>query len=129
MLAIVSGWAGLVAERRPASKRPRRDIAELSGFLLSHLHWLAEEPAVVDAAKEICGIVRTAENAIEPPGATRLELGRCDKPDCDAIVYATMGATSQPTRVGCEHGHLWRPDEWLVLGLRLERAARQGGAR
>lgn len=125
MLAVVSSWAGLVADERPVPVRPRRDMSELCDFLLAHLDWLAGHPAAGEAATELARITEVAGSVTESRSATRVTLGRCAEPNCSGMVYATVGAASTPGRVSCDFDHLWRPNEWLLLGRRLRQGQRR----
>ncbi len=129
MLAVASSWAGLVVDERRLPARPHRTVSELSRFLLTHLLWLARHSAANDAVREIVRVVKTAEEALEPYSSRRVELGSCQESECNAKIYATIGATSRPTRVSCDRGHLWRPNQWLVLGRRLEESGQLRGGR
>jgi hypothetical protein len=127
MLTVASSWAGLIVSERPVARRPRRRVTDLSRFLLTHVRWLAGHPAINDAVTEIAQVVATAQEAIEPrPG--RLELGSCEHPGCGGAIYATINGGSAPAGIRCERGHVWRPNEWLLLDRRLAQArGAQGG--
>lgn len=120
MLTVASSWAGFVAECRKVPAKPDRTVGALSRFLLSHLRWLARQSAAADAVVEIRRVVRAAEDALDPGAGRRLELGVCERAGCAGTIYATVGASSAPSRVSCERGHVWRPAEWLLLGRRLQ---------
>jgi hypothetical protein len=124
MLAVLASWAGLIVDERPVYIRPRRTTGELSRFLLEHLRWLAGHPAAADAATEIADVVRTAEELTSVRPASRLELGTCGEAGCGGMVTASVGPAADPSSIGCDRGHAWRPNEWLLLARRLERAQR-----
>jgi len=111
-------------DERPVRARPRRTIGELSRFLLEHLRWLAGHPAAGDAVTEIADVARTAEELTSARPASRLELGTCGEPGCGGMVTASVGPAADPSSIGCDRGHAWRPNEWLLLARRLERAQR-----
>ncbi|MGY1683325.1 hypothetical protein [Geodermatophilus sp. SYSU D01176] len=117
MLTVAASWAGLVAEQRPVAKRPDRQLSKLSRFLLTQLDWLSRHPAATDAAEEIGRVARAAEEVVEFNLSRRLELGACDREDCSAVVYATVGTSS--SLVACGRGHTWPPHKWMALAHRL----------
>jgi len=121
VLAVAASWAGLVADERATATRPHRDVADLSRFLLAHLDWLAGHAAVGDAVAELGQAVTAAEAEGVHHAGARQELGACSEPGCTGLVYATVGAAADPSGVGCDQGHRWRPNEWLLLARRLAR--------
>jgi hypothetical protein len=118
MLGVTSSWAGFIADRRAVENRPRRSVPDLARFLLHHLDWLVRQDAARDAFNELTAVTRSAEDAIDPGRRDRIEIGPCDRPQCEGTVYA------MPPEVGCDRGHRWSPSEWLLLSRRLGAAAR-----
>ncbi|HZB30913.1 MAG TPA: hypothetical protein VE465_12190 [Streptosporangiaceae bacterium] len=124
--AVLASWAGLVAgERRlPASGG---DVGHLTRFLTAHLDWLAAHPGAADFVAEIGELVAGTLSVIDARPADMIELGRCIEPGCAGLLSARRpghDAGSAP-EVGCDSGrHAWRPDQWLLLRRRLDRASR-----
>lgn len=129
ILTVAASWARRLAEEQRVPTRPRRTIDDLCRFLLIHLRRLAAQSSIADALAEFRHVIRRAEQAIDPGHGVALPLGPCEKTGCDGMVYATMGARSTPTKVSCDHGHLWPPSQWLLLRHRLEQARRVRGGR
>jgi hypothetical protein len=126
ILAVLASWAGLVVDQRRLSRLPQRDVTDLAGFLTRHLAWLAAHPAADEIVTEIAALVRTAEDAVRPHGAVRIELGPCGQPGCGQIVTLAVNADNEPvpSQIQCEAGHVWLPHQWLLLKHRIEQARR-----
>jgi hypothetical protein len=123
-MSVLASWAGLVVDERRLSKPPRRDVRSLARFLTKQLDWLAGHPAAGDAAAEIAGLVQSAEDAISPRGAARMELGPCDRSGCGGTVLVTARGDSGTgsVQVGCDAGHMWPTHRWLMLQHRIEQS-------
>jgi hypothetical protein len=124
--AVLASWAGLVADERGLPMRGA-DVGHLTRFLTVHLDWLAAHPGAADFVTEIGELMTSTLRVIDAGPADRIELGPCIEPDCAGLLSARRpghdaGATPD---VGCDSGrHSWRPDQWLMLRRRLDRARR-----
>ncbi len=121
---VLASWSGLVVDERGVTGPDKREVAQLVGFLDSHLDWLVAHPAAHDFADEIAALVNAARDVIDPDPTLRMELGRCAESGCGHMMYATIRAENEPRRhtVSCEAGHVWQPQQWLLLGRRIEQA-------
>lgn len=126
MIGLLSSWCGLVVDERGVSKPDHLDIRQLTGFLAIHLEWLTAHAVAPDFADEIAGLAKAAREVVRPDAVIRMDLGPCVQPGCGRTVHAlTRDEDGQELyRVSCEAGHVWRPDQWLVLSSRLEQARR-----
>jgi hypothetical protein len=124
ILTVLASWAGLVVDERGLARPPRRDVADLAGFLSRHLAWLAAHPAADEVVTEIAALVRAAEDTVCPHATVRIELGPCGQPACGQVVTLAVDADSEPvpTQIRCEAGHVWLPHQWLQLKHRIEQA-------
>ncbi|MDA2809087.1 hypothetical protein O4J56_00390 [Nocardiopsis sp. RSe5-2] len=124
MMAVLASWAGLVADRTPAVRRPPREAGALVRFLLRHLSVLLESGLGADLAAEVAAVGERMRGALAGPGALRRVLGPCVHPGCDAqvSVAGADGERVRPADVRCANGHAWPPHEWLSLAVRLNRA-------
>jgi hypothetical protein len=123
--AALASWAGLVVGERSLTARGG-DVDRLARFLAVHLDWLAARPGAADFVAEVDELVSGALRAIDAGPAGRIELGPCIEPGCDGRLLAEApGHGAGPPEVGCDTGrHAWRPDQWLLLRRRLDRAGR-----
>jgi hypothetical protein len=122
MLGVLASWCGLVVAERGVTGPDELDIRRLTGFLAIHLNWLLAHPAAPEMVDELGELVRAARDVVHPPTGFRTELGRCTEPGCSAIVRAEGPIEGgEPSRVGCDAGHEWGPDQWLLLRARLAR--------
>jgi len=126
IIGVLSTWCGLVVAERGVTKPDHLNIRQLTGFLGIHLGWLTAHPAAPDFADEISDLAKRARAVVRPDAVIRLDLGPCVQPGCGRTVYALSRDEdgAELYRVSCEAGHVWRPDQWLVLGNRLEQARR-----
>jgi hypothetical protein len=124
MIATLSSWSGLVVVERGVTAPDNLDIQKLSGFLAIHLEWLTAHATAPDFADELAELAKAARAIVQAESLARVELGPCVQPGCRRTVYAMTHDEEGlvPYRVSCEAGHVWRPDQWLVLSGRLERA-------
>ncbi|MBB5912171.1 hypothetical protein BJY24_001038 [Nocardia transvalensis] len=127
MLSLATSWAAMVVDEARPPRRPRRDVRTLVAFLLEYRDWLVAHPAIADAVDEFTEVHALAERAIDPL-PERIELGRCDRPGCDHMVYAQMSPGAGPRMVSCPAGHTWPPHQWLALHRRAGQAPRRGEA-
>jgi hypothetical protein len=124
--AVLASWAGLVADERGLLARGD-DVGHLTRFLAVHLDWLAAHPGAADFVAEIGELVAGTLRVIDARPADMIELGPCIEPGCAGLLSARRpghDAGGAPA-VGCDSGrHAWRPDQWLLLRRRLDRARR-----
>jgi hypothetical protein len=122
---VLASWASLVVDGRSITFAPRRAVPDVARFLGTHLDWLAAHPAAADFADEVNDLTAMARRAIEPGSARRIEPRRCIEPGCGGLL-AHRGRVDGDVRraeIHCDAGHVWRADEWLLLGHRIEGAA------
>jgi len=126
MMAVLASWAGLVVEERPVRQPPERDIRALAGFLGKHLAWLARHSAARDAAAEIAGLVTAASDMLSTDTEVRVELGPCARAGCGDVVSVVVGGGGEEAlkTIKCDRGHVWPPQQWLMLKDKIERARR-----
>jgi hypothetical protein len=122
IVRVLASWSGLVVGERGVTGPDKREVVQLAGFLDLHLDWLVAHPAAHDFAGEIATLATAARDVIDPGPAFRMELGRCEESGCGRTMYATIGAEDESLRhkVICEAGHVWQPQQWLLLGRRME---------
>ncbi|MFI5781900.1 hypothetical protein [Nocardia sp. NPDC051570] len=128
IMTLAVSWAALVVDEAHPPRRPRRGVSTLIDFLLEYGDWLAAHPAITDAIEEFAEAHGLAARAIDPV-PDRIEIGRCDRPGCQQMVYAEMETSGTGNRlVSCPAGHTWEPHQWLALYQRLGRqpAVRRG---
>jgi hypothetical protein len=130
MKSVLATWSGMVADERRLSKLARRDVAHLVTFLMVHLNWLLAHPAAPDFVDEIAVIASTARRASRSGPALHLDLGLCVQDSCDGAMFATRSGrdASSSLQVRCEAGHVWRPQEWLLLARRVRQGNSDPGA-
>lgn len=123
--AVLASWAGLVADERGLTARGA-DVRHLTRFLAAQLDWLAAHPGAADFVAEIDELVSGTLRVIDATPADRIELGPCIEPGCAGRLSApSPGQDAGVPEVGCDSGrHAWRPDQWLMLRRRLNRARR-----
>lgn len=113
ILGELASWCALVANERGVSGPDELSIRRLTSFLAVHLDWLTEHPSAPDLADELAELARSAgEVLLRPSAGHSLEVGRCAHPGCDRLVRAECEPSYQ---VSCEGGHVWTPDQWLLL--------------
>ncbi len=116
ILGVLASWCALVSNERGVPGPDELSIRRLTTFLAVHLNWLTEQPSAPDLVDELAELSRSATEALRPSAGHSLELGRCARPDCDRIVRAEGHAEGEPPyQVSCEAGHVWTPDQWLLL--------------
>jgi hypothetical protein len=130
ILSTLASWCGLVVDERGVVGPNQLDIRQLATFLAIHFTWLTAHPAAPDLVDEIAELTEAASGVVLPTNHFRTEVGMCDQPGCGRTVYAESYSEEDqvPYRVGCENGHVWPPDQWLLLRGRLGRASRGGEA-
>jgi hypothetical protein len=123
--AVLGSWAAKVADEHGSTARGA-DVVHLARFLTTHLDWLATHPGAADFVAEIDELVSGALGVIDAGPAERLDLGPCIEPGCAGLLTASRpGREPGAPEVGCDSGrHAWRPDQWLALRRRLDRAGR-----
>jgi hypothetical protein len=121
--AVLASWAGLVADERGLPARGA-GVAHLTRFLAAQLDWLAAHPGAADFVTEIDDLVSGTLQVIDAGPADRFELGPCIESGCAGLLVARRpGPGADVPEVGCDSGrHAWRPDQWLMLRRRLNRA-------
>jgi hypothetical protein len=126
MMRVLASWAGLVVDELRIGRPPRRDVRALATFLRVYLDWLAEHPAAPEAAAEIAARVSDAENVLAPDAADRVELGPCGQAGCGGVVSIVVRGGDDWTSktIECDGGHVWPPQQWLMLKYRIEQAGR-----
>ncbi|MDV6011621.1 hypothetical protein [Haloechinothrix sp. LS1_15] len=113
---LLTSWSSLVSEDREVAPPADREVPTLASFLASHLDWLAAHAAAADFVAELTHLRGVARQVIQPGDRLTLEIGPCPRPGCGWPVRAmTRSADGMPPRVGCEAGHTWHPDQWLLL--------------
>ncbi|WP_370947271.1 hypothetical protein AB5J62_06880 [Amycolatopsis sp. cg5] len=124
MVEVLSAWAKLVVDELGVAPGYHRQVRKLAGFLMVHFDALMAHPAASDFVEEINDLAGAARGVLEPSNEMQLDLGPCAEQDCDRTVHATIKGDGEwsPDQVGCEAGHTVRPDQWLLLGRRIERA-------
>lgn len=126
VLALTVLWAAMVVDEARPPRRPRREVQTLVDFLLEYFDWLATHPAIADAVDEFAELHALVHRTIDP-GPNRIELGRCDRPGCDHLVYAQLAASVPGNRlVSCPAGHTAQPHQWLGLHQRAGQRRRAG---
>lgn len=123
MLRMLASWSGLVVDERGVAA-PRREVAELTGFLLRHIDWLAAHEAVAELTTEAGRLARRARRVVEPPPAPGVPVGPCLSEDCTGTLVAhgpvgADGGERGPVRGG--------PEDDAVQGAGAERG--RGGGR
>jgi hypothetical protein len=128
MIGALSSWCGMVVEERGVAGPGSVKIERLTSYLLAHLDWLAAHPAAADFVAEVCELVATARQVLDPEPGWSIDLGRCVEDGCRETVRARFGtANGSPARqVTCDAGHIWPPSRWLQLRHRLSRRAGSG---
>ncbi|GLZ15459.1 hypothetical protein Acsp04_56940 [Actinomadura sp. NBRC 104425] len=121
MLAVLAGWAGLVAEQRRVARPARREVGDLCRYLVRHLDWLLAHDGGAEFAAEIVAVADQARRALHGPKAVRRVLGTCVHTGCDGEMYAMSGSGKEvrPTDVRCDRGHTWPPSRRLELFARM----------
>lgn len=129
--SVLTTWSKVVAGERRLTKLARRDVTDLATFLSAHLDWLLAHPVGANFADDIAAVAATARRASRPGAALHLNLGQCVHQDCGGPMFATRSAQDGPSslQVRCEAGHVWRPDEWLLLARRVHQGTSGRGQR
>ncbi len=127
ILGVLASWCALVANERGVTGPDELSIRRLTTFLSIHLNWLTEHPSAPDLVDELVELSRTASEALRPSAGHSLELGRCARPGCDRAVRAEGHAEGEPPyQVSCDAGHVWTPDQWLLLWGGSRRPSTEG---
>lgn len=126
IIGVLASWAALVVRNRDVRGPHRRSVPDLAAFLAGQLDWLAAHPAAGDFTVELADLVRAGRLTAYPPAEHRTDLGRCARAGCDRPVVLAAGGDGRPARVSCAQGHVWAPDQWLLLRLHQQRAGRAG---
>ncbi|GAA3394612.1 hypothetical protein [Streptomyces roseoviridis] len=131
ILAVLSGWAGLVLEERGLAG-PRRAVGPLVHFLTRHGSWLAAHDAAGEVSAEVAQLVRRALGVIDPATSRRIAVGECVEPGCSGALTAVVRPRQPqlPATITCgaDSSHHWVGHEWLQLSRRIG-AATAGASR
>ncbi|WP_326599887.1 hypothetical protein [Streptomyces sp. NBC_01803] len=124
IIGFLASWSALVADERSVAKPARRHPAELATFLVRHLSWLVDHPAVADFVEEIARITSHAQRSAYTQPGLRIELGQCIHPGCTAPMGPTAsGREGKRIReVRCTAGHTWAPHQWLHLSRQIQQS-------
>ncbi|OLT48994.1 hypothetical protein BJF85_11175 [Saccharomonospora sp. CUA-673] len=116
---IVSSWSALVVDERRV-RPPRRTVAAMSAFLLTHSDWLGRHPAADDISREISTLVRRARRLLDTEHTSRRPVGACVEPDCTGSLWAVLRSGATNT-VRCDRNpaHRWDDAAWLTLQRRM----------
>jgi hypothetical protein len=120
-ISVLASWAGMVAAER-AVPGPEREVRSLAAFLAEHVDWMAAQVTAGDLSGEISRLAASARRVAHFEPARRVSLGTCVHDACDSPMYAKLGAEEDggvPWRIACKAGHVWPPDQWPLLRLRL----------
>lgn len=93
-------WARIVVEERGV-RWPRNTLADIAGFLLTHLDWLVHHPDAHEAVDELTFAARQARSVVDR-APDRWYAGRCGHVDLDAQVEAIVTSSPQPEPCGEE---------------------------
>lgn len=109
--AVLSSWVRMVCEERSLRGPDRPDPAVLSGWLLSQLDWLVEQPWVDDLADEIRDLSNTAHGIT----AVRHRRYRLEPacPSCDARELGRWDGSDQVDCASC--GRSWPHERYPAL--------------
>ncbi|PRW64202.1 helix-turn-helix domain-containing protein [Actinopolyspora mortivallis] len=119
---ILCSWASLIVDTRRVS-RPERTVPSVSGFLLTHLDWLAEHEVGAELSAETAGLVERARRILSSEKVHAFAVGSCPERACTGTLRAsvhpdTPGRLSE-VRCTVERTHRWAESEWLRLGERV----------
>lgn len=115
ILGVLASWCGLVVGERGVPGPDELSIRELVTFIAIHLNWLTEHLAAPDLVDELEELSRAARAVVQPSNGSHVELGHCAESGCDAVVRAERPNGQDQDRVACDAGHVWRPEQWLLL--------------
>jgi hypothetical protein len=127
--SILSSWAKLVADERGIRSRGATDskVTRLTRFLLTHLDWIAAHPAAPDFVQEVHDLAATARRSCQfIEDLSNSLLHECVIPGCPGKLGVHVGSRGEP-QVGCELGHAWTAEEWLLLGRQLNSTGESSG--
>jgi hypothetical protein len=120
IVTVLASWSGLVSDERGVARPGRRDVADLSAFLVVHLDWLLAHPAGSCFADELVAVAAAARDISRSGPSSAMDLGRCVEEGCDHPMTATRAADgSSCVEVRCAAGHVWRARQWLQLAHQL----------
>lgn len=129
ILGVLASWCGLVAGERGVTGPDVLDIRTLARFLAVHVQWLCAHPAAPDLVNELTDLAKAVDEALRPSGGFRVTVGSCPRPGCGRPVHAEAHREGgEPYEVCCEAGHLWTPDQWLLLWGQQAGGARDRGS-
>lgn len=118
--SVLGAWSARTAGELRVARPSGRDVGTLASYLLGHLDRLLAFPAAPAFAAVVVTTVATARGACRPAPGPRLELGRCVHEGCAGMLLADASdVDGRPAQIRCDAGHVWRPNEWLLLAHRL----------
>ncbi|WP_240434818.1 hypothetical protein [Streptomyces sp. YIM 130001] len=122
VLATLGSWSDLVVQELSVTA-PRRDVSQLSQFLLHHLNWLAEQFPAADFADEVEELIAQLRSTIDPDIRNTGSYGRpCVVPDCDGSINPeqTRHGAGRAASIDCSAGHSWEIHELLNIRQLME---------
>jgi len=119
---VLSSWVLTVVDERSVSGPRHTGVEVLAAFLEHHLDWLAAHTAAVDLAEEVAQLVAAGGRVLDPRPTRQVELGPCVEDDCDRVLRSRVQVRNGTVthEVGCDAGHTWPLQQWLLLGRRIE---------
>jgi hypothetical protein len=116
ILGVLASWCGLVSAERGVTGPDELSIRRLTTFLSIHLTWLTEHTSAPDLVDELMAITASAHEVLRPRSGGAVTLGPCARPGCAELVRAEGYVEGgSPYRVTCAAGHVWAPDQWLLM--------------
>jgi hypothetical protein len=116
--AILSSWAGLVAERASVCV-PARAVPALAEFLRRNVDCLAEFSAVDDAVDEIADLCAAGQRVLSGATTRRVTIGACIRPRCPGTLIAMIRSPDSPSQsaIVCtvDGTHTWSSEQWHRL--------------
>lgn len=134
ILGVLASWSALVAEERRVQP-PRRQPGPLAAFLARHIEWLAAHAAAADASHELASVARWAGRVAFRDSFSRVRIGPCVEAACpgELVAFLRPQDPASLAQIVCsaEAGHAWPGDQWLRLGLLMDKTvpAPTGGER
>jgi hypothetical protein len=130
MVSVLSSWAMTVLDERSITRPGSTRVESLVSFLTGQIDWLAAHAAAGEFAAEVARLVDAAGSVLEPASSRQIDLGACVEDGCDGRLTARLRVLDGAARdeVGCDAGHTWPLQHWLLLGRRIEQLRTAGRA-
>lgn len=117
IVEVLTSWCRLIVEELHVPGPRKRDVWTLTEFLTAHIDWLSAHPDAGDFTAKLAELRASACEVVGRIRRTNAELGQCAWPACGRPLQLVRSTADDPApcQVSCAAGHVWRPEQWLLL--------------